>query len=239
LATRLKEPLREIAPGLYCADGWWKGSPMGRRMTVMRVGEDALAVHCAMSMPAAEMQRLDALGRVAYIIAPNPAHATEAPLYARRYPEAKVLVPAGMVRRQSGLMTIHGTIEDGWPPELDGSLTAVSVQGLRISESAYLHVASRTLVLTDLVMNFGHDHFRGLMKMMMRLNGIIDHFGPSHLLRYGLTRDRRKLRDSLEQIMAWDFDGVVMNHGRILTRGGKEKMWEAYGFLLNAGVATG
>ena len=212
---------------------------MSRRMTVMQLGEGALAVHCAMNMPAAEMQRLDDLGRVDYIIAPNPAHASEAPLYARRYPEARVLVPAGMVRRQSRLMAIHGSIEDGWPHELDNSLQAVSIQGLRIPESAYLHVASRTLVVTDLVMNFGQDHFRGLMKMLMRCNGIIDRFGPSHLLRYGLIRDRNKLRRSLEQIMAWDFDVVVMNHGGVLARDGKQRMAEAYAFLLNTGVTTG
>ena len=239
MATRLQQPLREVATGLYCAEGWWKVSPMGRRMTVMRVGEDALAVHCGMSMPDAEMRRLDALGRVVFIIAPNPAHASEAPWYARRYPEARVLVPEGMVRRQSQQMRIDGTVESGWPKELNGSLKVVSVQGLRITESAYLHVASRTLVLTDLVMNYGRDHFKGLMQMMMRCNGIIDHFGPSHLLRYGLIRDRAKLRASLEEILTWDFDGVVMNHGRILESGGQEKLRESYGFILDAGAGAG
>lgn len=239
MTTRLHNPLHQVAPGVHCAEGWWKASPMGRRMTVMEVGKGRMAVHCSMSMPQEEMQRLDSLGQVTYIIAPNPAHASEAPDYARRYPQASVLVPQGMVRRQERRMTIHGTLEDGWPADLEGHLQAISVQGLRIPESAFLHVPSRTLVLTDLVMNFGPDHFKGVMKLLMSANGVIDRFGPSRLLRHGLIRDRNLLRASLQAILAWDFHGVIMNHGRILESGGQEKLRHAYRFLLDGAARPG
>lgn len=239
MATRLQNPLHQVDGGLYCAEGWWKSSPMGRRMTVMDVGGGRLAVHAAMVMPEEEMERLDGLGRVAYILVPNPAHASEAPAYARRYPRARVLVPGGMARRQGKRMTVHGNLEDGWPAELAGRLAAHSVAGLRICESAFLHVASRTLVLTDLVMNYGEDHFHGGMKMFMKLNGIVDHFGPSRLLRYGLIRDRDALRASLRSILAWDFDRIVMSHGRILEAHGRERLRRAYGFLMDGAVAAG
>ena len=103
--------------------------------------------------------------------------------------------------------------------------------GLRLPETAYWHVRSKTLVVTDLVMNYGNDHFKGISKLIMRFNRIIDRFGPSRLFRYGAIKDRRKLRASLLQLLQWDFDRVVMSHGRVLETGGKAKMTEAFGFL--------
>ena len=80
------------------------------------------------------------------------------------------------------------------------------------AEAALQAFASRrfTLVLTDLVMNYGTDHFTGPAKLLMRFNRIIDNFGPSGLLRYGLIKDKARLRGSLDRVLRWDFDRVVM-----------------------------
>ena len=223
-------PPRQVAEGLVCVEGWWKKSPMGRRMTVLQVGAGELAVHGAVRMSEPDMQRLDAIGRVAYVIAPNPFHASEAPWYADRYPAAKTLVPAAMRRKQERRMRIDGTIEESWPVELAGELEALLIDGLRLPETAYWHRRSKTLVVTDLVMNFGNDHFKGIFKPLMRINGIVDHFGPSRLLRSAI-QDKAALRDSLARVMQWDFDRVVMSHGRVLEKDGKPRMAQAFGFL--------
>ncbi len=68
----------------------------------------------------------------------------------------------------------------------------------------------------------------------MRWNGIIDRFGPGRLLRYGAINNKLKLRESLTRVMQWDFDRVVMSHGRILETGGRAKMSQAFGFLTPA-----
>ena len=225
------EPLRQICNGLHCVDGWWNRSPMGRRMTVMQVGGNRLAVHSAIRMSEPDMEQLDALGRVAYVIAPNPFHASEAPWYAERYPDAKVLVPEGTRLRQQRRMRVDGTIENGWPAELAAELRALLIEGLRVPETAYWHVGSKTLVVTDLVMNYGDDHFTGIGKVLMRWNGIVGRFGPSRLLRHGFIKDKGKLRGSLELLQRWDFERVVMSHGEVLESGVKERMTEAFRFL--------
>ena len=199
-------------------------------MTVMQVGGGGLVVHCALRMSEPDMQRLDAIGRVAYVIAPNPFHASEAPWYADRYPQAKTLLPQAMRRKQERRMRVDGTIEDGWPAELRGELDALLIDGLRLPETAYRHARSKTLVVTDLVMNFGNDHFRGILKFLMRINGIVDRFGPSRLLRSAI-KDKAAFRDSLARLMQWDFDRVVMSHGRVLETDGKAKMSKAFDFM--------
>ncbi len=203
---------------------------MGRRMTVLQVGDGRLVVHSAMRMSEPDMQRLDAIGRVAYVIAPNPLHASEAPWYADRYPQAKILLPEGMRLKQGRLMRIDGTIEVGWPAELAGELEAFLIDGLRLPETAYSHARSKTLVVTDLVMNYDNHHFKGIFKLLMRINGIVDRFGPSRLLRSAI-KDKAALRDSLARVMQWDFDRVVMSHGRVLETDGKAKMTKAFDFL--------
>jgi hypothetical protein len=101
-------------------------------MTVMRVAGGDLAVHSAVRMSEPDMQRLDAIGRVAFVIAPNPFHASEAPWYATRYPEAMTLIPEPMRRKQERRMRIDGTLGGGWPEELAGELEALLIEGLRL-----------------------------------------------------------------------------------------------------------
>jgi hypothetical protein len=222
--------MRQVGDGVHCVDGWWKQSPMGRRMTVLELGDGELAIHCSIRMDGPDMEKLDALGRVAYVIAPNPFHASEAPWYAERYPEAKVLIPRGMREKQEPRMRIDGSVEE-WPAALGGRLEACTIEGLRIAESAYFHPRSRTLVVTDLVMNFGGDHFKGPIKLLMHLNGIVGRFATSRLFRSAI-KDKARFRQSLQRLMEWDFDRVVMSHGRVLESGGRERLGTALGFVL-------
>ena len=56
-------------------------------------------------------------------------------------------------------------------------------------------------------------------------------FGPS-LLERVMTRDRAAARESLEGILAWDFDRVIMAHGRVLPNGGRDALRRGYAWLL-------
>ena len=148
------QPLRTLAPGLHVVDGEW--GPLGRRMTVMEVGGGALAIHSAIRLREADLAALDALGRVRWILVPNPEHSTEAGFYAARYPDAKLLVPEeGRAALAKAGVPLHGSHEADWPAELQGVLERAPLRGLRLNpEVVFLHVASRTLVVCDLAFHF-------------------------------------------------------------------------------------
>ena len=55
----------------------------------------------------------------------------------------------------------------------------------------------------------------------MRLIRSYGRFGPSTLDPW-LIRDRAAARASLERILAWDFDRVIVAHGDVLERGGHD-----------------
>jgi glyoxylase-like metal-dependent hydrolase (beta-lactamase superfamily II) len=67
----------------------------------------------------------------------------------------------------------------------------------------------------------------------MRLLRSYGRFGPSKLDPL-LIRDRRAARQSLERILAWDFDRVVVAHGDVLEAGGRGALRHGYSWLLAA-----
>ena len=68
-------------------------------------------------------------------------------------------------------------------------------------------------------------------RWLMKLLRSYGHFGPSKLDPL-LIRDRAAARASLEQILAWDFDRVVVAHGDVLETGGREALRSGYHWLL-------
>jgi hypothetical protein len=46
-----------------------------------------------------------------------------------------------------------------------------------------------------------------------------------------LTRDRKAARASLERVLQWDFDRIIMAHGEVLQSGGKTAMQKAFRWL--------
>jgi hypothetical protein len=98
------------------------------------------------------------------------------------------------------------------------------------NEVVFLHRASRTLLLCDLAFNFGpRAAFR--TRVLMKLLRSYGRFGPSRLDPL-LIRDREAARASLERILAWDFDRVVVAHGEVLESGGREALRRGYSWLL-------
>ena len=98
----------------------------------------------------------------------------------------------------------------------------------------FLHRASRTLILCDLAFNFGPGA-AAPTRLLMKLLRSYGSFGPSKLDPW-LIRDRDAARQSLERILAWDFDRVVVAHGDVLESGGREALREGYAWLLSRGT---
>ena len=100
------------------------------------------------------------------------------------------------------------------------------------NEVVFFHRASRTLILCDLAFNFGPRSPQPT-RLLMKLLRSYGHLGPSKLDPL-LIRDRRAARESLERILAWDFDRIIVAHGDVLESGGHEILRQGYSWLLRA-----
>ena len=227
-------PLRELARDLWVAERPQRfyGLEVGTRMTVIRLAEGSLLLHSPVALDPALRGALDALGSVRFAVAPNRVHHLHAGEVARAYPEARLWVAPGLERKRPDLAFV-GVLGDEAPDAWKGQVDQVFFRGRPYeNEVVFLHRASRTLLLCDLAFHFGPSTAPAT-RLLMRLLRSYGRFGPSRLDPW-LIRDRRAARRSLERILAWDFDRVVVAHGDVLESGGREALRRGYAWLLAA-----
>jgi hypothetical protein len=139
-------------------------------------------------------------------------------------------VAPGLERKRPDLR-FEGILGDEAPAEWKGEVDQVFFRGRPYeNEVVFHHRASRTLLLCDLAFNFGPSA-AAPTRWLMKLLRSYGRFGPSKLDPL-LIRDRRAARGSLERILAWDFDRVVVAHGDVLASGGREALRQGYSWLL-------
>lgn len=222
---------RQLTPGVHLVDGRWRRSPMQRRMTVLAGPERAIAIHSAIELEDADLGWLDGLGTVSLILVPNRYHCSDASFYAERYPEARVLVPSQIepeMRRR--LQRVDGILEgELW----QDALSAWPLGGTRIGEALVYHRQSRTLIATDVVFNYSAEDFRGLPRWLMRINGAVDHFGPTRLFRRYFLRDREAFATSMRPVLDLDVERIVMSHGHVIESNGANRLRDAFADLVH------
>ena len=226
--------LRELARDIWVVERPQRfyGIEVGTRMTVMRLADGNLLLHSPVALDAALRRELDAIGRVRYAVAPNRVHHLYAGEVAAAYPQSRLWVAPGLARKRPDLVFVD-VLGDDAPPEWRGVVDQVFFRGRPYeNEVVFLHRASRTLILCDLAFNFG-PRSAAPTRVLMRLIRSYGRFGPSTLDPW-LIRDRRAARESLERILAWDFDRVVVAHGDVLESGGRDALRRGYAWLLAA-----
>lgn len=208
------------------------GLEVGTRMTVVRLADGSLFLHSPVSLDAELRSQLDALGRVRWAVAPNRVHHLYAGRVAAHYPDVLLFVAPGLERKRPDLV-FAGVLGDEAPEPWRGQLDQCFFRGRPYeNEVVFCHRASRTLILCDLAFNF-RERTHPLTRLLMQLIRSYGRFGPSRLDPL-LIRDRRLARASLERILAWDFDRVVVAHGDVLESGGRTALREGYAWLLAA-----
>jgi len=225
-------PLRALAPDLWVAERPQRfyGLEVGTRMTVIRLADGSVLLHSPVTLDPRSCAALDAIGRVRFVVAPNRVHHLYAGDVARTYPDARLWVGPGVERKRPDLVYV-AVLDDEAPAEWRGQVDQVFFRGRPYeNEVVFFHRASRTLVLCDLAFNFGP---RAALptRWLMWLIRSYGRFGPSTLDPW-LIRDRAAARASLERILAWDFDRVVVAHGEVLDHGGRDALRHGYQWLL-------
>jgi len=229
----MPRPLRQLAENLWVVDRpqTFYGLPVGTRMTVMRLAGSRLLLHSPVELESQLRAELDALGRVCFAVAPNRVHHLYAGGVARAYPGARLWVAPGLERKRPDLV-FEAVLDDEAPEEWRGEVEQVFFRGRPYeNEVTFFHRPSRTLILCDLAFNFGPSA-AAPTRLLMKLMRSYGRLGPSTLDPW-LIRDRRAARASLERILAWDFDRVIVAHGDVLESGGHDILRQGYAWLLH------
>jgi hypothetical protein len=199
------------------------GLQVGRRMVVVRLRDGALWLNSPAPLGAYLKAELDRLGEVRFV---TPASTLHGHLfmeqYASAYPRAELLAVPGLARKRPEL-EFAGVLGDEPDPRWGGEIDQAVFRGIRRIidlEVEFLHRPSRTLILADLGFHIG-DGWPLLTRAFARIAGVRNRLAPTPDFRLAV-RDREAAGQSLERILSWDFDRVIVGHGDIVEVGGRE-----------------
>lgn len=208
---------------LWHLTGEWKNK-LGRRMTIVRLQDGRVWIHNAFRLKEKDLAWLKALGDVAFIVAPNTFHCSDAGWMAQQFPQAELFVPLTKIPSFQSLGLKPKDANADFPFSISNELRCFPMQGTRMSEAVFIHIPTKTLILCDLAFNMP-DVFSGFEKIIMNWNKVGGgRFGPSRLTQLLFAKDKQALKESYQQILNENFDRVIVNHGNILERYGKEKL---------------
>ena len=199
------------------------GMPLPVRMTVIRLGDGSLWLHSPTRYDAGLHRALEALGPIRHLVAPNIAHWTFLKAWQTHCPEALTwgapnLRERGQVRRAG--LRVDRVLDDAAPPEWAADLRQLVVPGgLGFREVACFHARTRTLLLTDLVLNLEPAKMPVLLRPLLRLAGMTAPNGrPPPYLRLVIKLRRRDAARAAADLVALEPASVLFAHGRWFAR---------------------
>ncbi|WP_227354015.1 DUF4336 domain-containing protein [Haladaptatus salinisoli] len=207
------------------------GFEIGRITTVVRLSSGGLFVQSPARLTPELKRELDDLGGVRFVA---PASKLHGHLYMEQYrdayPDAKLLAAPGLASRRSDLVfdSYLGSVPDPrWSADVDQTVIA----GHRwLTEIAFFHRPSRTLVLGDVGYHVTPESPLSL-RLLGRAAGVYERVGAPVDFRLTVSNEAA-LRRSIREVLAWDFDRVIPGHGSVLESGGREAVLDGFDWLL-------
>jgi hypothetical protein len=200
------------------------------RMSVVRVSDSKLLLHSPCEIDAPTKQAISALGEVAYIVAPGSYHYFHIPSAQAAFPDANTYICPGVERKRPDI-DFDWFLADQPPAAWSDTLDQVLVRGNKyIWEVAFFHKPSQTLLLTDLIENITDQtpNTNWLLKLWWKA---VFHMwnNPKPAPEYQLGwKDKAAARQSLQRILDWDFDRIVLSHGDLIDKEAKATAREAW-----------
>ncbi len=231
--------LKPVGPEIWIVDGpaiRFYGMPFSTRATVVRLANGELWVHSPTHLTEDLRAEVAALGPVRHLIAPNWIHYAYVNAWQAAFPEAVAWAAPGVKERadKKGMaITFDRDLGDEAESPWAGEIEQMIVRGSRVHhEAVFLHRASRTLVLTDLIENFEAGNLPWWMRIFARMAGIVDPDGQMPRdMRATFSGHRETLRAAVERMIGWQPEAVIVAHGRWYRENGVAELRRAFRFL--------
>lgn len=208
---------------------WGLTLPCPTRMTIIRLPDGGLWLHSPVACMPDLVAAVEAVGPVAAIIAPNVFHYTHLADWARAFPQARIFGLPGLASKVPGIAftALDQPSAARWAGSIDSHVVALGT----FAEVVFLHRASRTLIVTDLMQNFEAGRIRNpLVRTVMRLGGATGPNGrPSIEIRLAALAHRNALREAVEQMLAWEPSGIILSHGACYRTDAPAEIKRAFG----------
>ena len=206
------------------------------RMTILRLPGGDLLLHSPTRLAPGLRDAIEGLGRVRHLVAPNSVHWLFLRQWQQVYLEAETWAAPGLRQRRqvrrSGVRLDHDlseTTPSGW----EGLQLVVVPGAMGFREVALFHTPSRTLVLTDLVLDLPMGQAPMLLRPVARMLGVVGSDGkPPVYVRWIIRRRKDEAVQAVERLLALGPERVVFAHGSWFRRDAPAALRHALRWLL-------
>jgi hypothetical protein len=201
-------------------------------MTIIALDGGGIVLHSPTHVDTKLAEEILQLGPVVAVIAPSWWH----DLYLREalhtFPTAS-LYGAPTLVKWSRSLRFSGALSDSAPSPWSNDLVQHQIAGigLFLDEVVFYHPRSRSLIVADLLFNISPSDAWLTRTLAQIVIGPYPGCRFAHLYR-PFVYDRRRFGDSIERILAWDFDQIIVGHGAVVQKDGKKALREALQWLL-------
>ncbi|MGH9760853.1 MAG: DUF4336 domain-containing protein [Blastocatellia bacterium] len=231
--------LQPFARNLWIADGPNVrdfGVMFTTRMSIARLSDGSLWVNSPVSVSLETLKRITELGPVKYLVAGTPRHVWRLEEWHTLFPEGQLWAsrPTPFTLKK-GRLPITGILGDDPPQAWAADLDQLAFKGNPlIEEVPFFHKESRTLIMDDLIQNHRIEKDKPLSSALFKLAGVTGpHGGVPRDIRLSFT-NRKLARQSLEKLLSWDFDKLIIAHGVCFEQDARTIVKRAFRWLTRA-----
>ena len=227
--------LRSFGEKIWTIDGddvrMYGVLPFTTRMTVVQLETGGVWLHSPVRPTAERCRAVERLGPVEHLVAPNKIHSLGIAPWKAHFPQAKVRASPGFNGRHPDIgvdAVLTGDAEPVWKDEIEHCV----LDGHAVlDEVEFLHKPSRTLIVTDFIQKHQADGSWSIWRCVKQLAGIWGSEGGVPLDIKLSVREKTALRRSVDEILKWDFDNLIIAHGHCVQGGAKAEVGRVFDWL--------
>lgn len=233
--------LHSVAENLFIVDGPLvrdMGILFTTRMTVAKLSDGSVWVNSPVSVPFATLQQITELGPVRYLLAGTPRHVWRLAAWHTLFPGAQLWasrVTPFTLRKWN--LPVTGILGDDPPQAWKNDFDQLAFKGNPlIEEVLFFHQQSRTVILDDLIQIHPTVKGKPFHNALLKMGGVVSPHGGVPLdIRLSFT-NRALARQSLEKLLSWDFDKLVVAHGACIEKDAKPFVKRAFQWLARPAI---
>ncbi len=203
------------------------GVECGTRMTVVRLRDGGLFVHCPVALDDATRRAVDQLGEVRVVAASSLFHHLYVGDWIAAYPGALIAGCPRLAKKRPDLAFVHELSNDPhalWANDLEQLYFSARFE----HEVVFFHRRTGTMICADALLNLSEHPSLGT-RIAARL--MANNAPGKGWLEYFAVQRWADARSEVEQMLKWPIERIVLAHGSLVPSGGREALRHAYAWL--------
>ena len=180
-------------------------------MTIVKLASGGLLIHNAIALEEEQMKEIEAFGKPEIVIVPSGYHRLDSKVFHKRYPDAKIVAPAGSKKKVEQVLNVNHAY-DG---KIDDTVTLTHLNGLKDAEGVVeiKTDGKTTLVFNDCVNNL--PKLSGLFGFLLSPTG-----SPAvpRITRWFMMKDGEAFKAHLNKLAETPgLTRLIVSHGKVMS----------------------